>query len=382
MMRIILAGLLMCMPLPAKAEDNEAVMDISAASCILIDNASGSMLYEKSSDTQYPMAGTARWMDVLVSLDSDQEKVKYTVPEGVSFTSGVNLAADTEYSLEDLRYATLLANHDDTAYGVSEVYSDTLDRMNKKAQELDMTDTSFTSVYGAEDGAVTTAHDVAMLARAYTSDDAKVYYAASSYTPKTLPDNTAISRTLMTYDGLTGELDTASTSAGTISVVTAERDGLCLTAAVMQETSADAAHKDITLLLNYGFEHYQNVTIDKDTVGTKEVDIEKGNKIYHVTFSLGSSIQVLMAKDVSPENLNVSIITENENDPDEVSASAVVTQSGKEVGRLEMEKDVETETVEKETGMTRFNRVAAAAAGIFALLFLLKHVSKLIKPQA
>lgn len=370
--------LCLCMPMPAQAQDS---IDISSASCVLIDNGSGARLYEKDSTTPLASAGMGRLMDVMVSMDSNSDTVTYKAGDH-PYKTKIGLTDGAAYNVEDLRYASILANGEDAADALSDLNDDTLQRMNDKAVKIGMTATTYTNTYGYEDGETSTAYDIALLAREFVrNENLKIYYSADRYTPTSFDNNQQLNRTLMSYDGIIGGYETASDQAKTVAAVSAERNGMSLTAAVMGAADKDTAEKELTLLLNYGFDHYKNVTIQKENVADETLDLTRGNTQYHITFSLKTDINVLMAADSDESSLSTSVEYENKDDPDAVNAYLVVKQDGREAGKMKLDKTVKKEKVTKKAGIGFFDGFAIFLAVLFTGLYLLKHLTLAIKPK-
>lgn len=369
-----------CAPLHVQADDTSA-LTLSAASAVLIDTDSGTRLYDVSSTAELAGAGTGRLMDVLVSLDSDSETVTYT-DNGNDYAAKTGLTDGATYETDDLRYAAILGGDEDAADALSQLYDDTLTRMNDKADEIGMTSTVYTNTYGHEDGETTTAYDIALLARQYArNDDLRIYYSASSYTPSSLDNSAEITRDVMSYDGLIGSFETASDAAKTIAVASAERDNTRLTAVVMGVSDKDTARKELTLLLNYGFEHYKSYTIQKEDVEDAALSMDQDNVHYDITFSLGTDINVIMPVDTDTSEITTKVVYENKDDPEKVEAYLAVMKGDSEVGEMQMEKDVVTTRIVNKSAIPVFDIICMAVAAVFVCLFILKYLTLAIKPK-
>lgn len=384
MKKKVLAAVILCLSLmgivPAKAADSDIV--ISASIAILVDTETGAIIYEKDSSTSVAMTGIANLMTLLVSLDCDAEEVTYT-SNGASFRNAFGYTDGETLSLEDLRYAVLVGNYDDAAYALSSAMSDSTTLLNEKASELGMTNTVFTNSYGQADSAqVTTAADIAVLARQFALDSTlKTIYAANSYTPTTFSDNTPFTKTPINYDGLIGNFDTASDETGTVSIASVEKDGMSLTAVVMQASSADTAHSDITELFDYAFDNYKNVVITAESVGTKTVEIQDGDSVAEVTFTLGTDLNALMASSVDESGITTDIEVLDEDSVDDVRAYAVIYLDGSEIGRFTMTKTIESSSSGEIDLIYILDMMCAAVAGGFILLFVIKYASTMLRPK-
>ncbi len=125
--------------LPVHADD----MEIASGHAVLMDTGSGSVLYEKDSQTQVPAGAMAIAMNVLTSAGLQNKK---------------------SYAVADLRAQAMLGGYQDASYALSLLGEDGVKLLNNKAAALSMTKTVFANVTGAADDAqVTTAHDLGLL---------------------------------------------------------------------------------------------------------------------------------------------------------------------------------------------------------------------------
>ena len=122
-MKRVLAGLVVIVCLvggtsPARG----AGPSISAASAILVDGASGRVLYEHNAHERRPIASITKLMTALVAVESTPDlsrevtiKEEYTRAEG----SSMYLREEEVLTLEDLLYGLLLASGNDAALAVA-----------------------------------------------------------------------------------------------------------------------------------------------------------------------------------------------------------------------------------------------------------------------
>lgn len=361
--------------LPVHAED----MEIASGHAVLMDTGSGSVLYEKDSQTQVPAGAMAIAMNVLASYDSTEEKVTF-LSKDESFDTSAGLQNKKSYAVADLRAQAMLGGYQDASYALSLLGEDGVKLLNNKAAALSMTKTVFANVTGAADDAqVTTAHDLGLLGAALDTN-AKDLYGASSYT---LSDDAAVSRDVFSYDGLDGYYYWQDDT-GVSAVASASRDGTRLTAAVMQADSEETAFSDLTKLLDDGYNNFKSVAITKDAVGTKELDIMDNGTNVHVSFALSSDLSVLMAKDADETALTTSIEVMDETSASDCRGYLVISMNGEEMGRFPLTKttseDVSSDASSKKTNV--FGILCAAVTVASALLFVYKYASRLIKPHA
>ena len=84
---------------------------VSAQSAVLIEEESGSVLFEKNADARLPMASTTKIMTALVALEHAAPETVITVPREAVGTEGssIYLFEGEQLTLEQLLWALLLA---------------------------------------------------------------------------------------------------------------------------------------------------------------------------------------------------------------------------------------------------------------------------------
>ena len=120
--------------LPVHADD----MEIASGHAVLMDTGSGSVLYEKDSQTQVPAGAMAIAMNVLASYDSTEEKVTF-LSKDESFDTSAGLQNKKSYAVADLRAQAMLGGYQDASYALSLLGEDGVKLLNNKAAALSMT---------------------------------------------------------------------------------------------------------------------------------------------------------------------------------------------------------------------------------------------------
>lgn len=130
---------------------------------ILIDAATGKVLFEDNADAKGYPASVIKLMDLMIILDGIRAKSltlqdKITVTAAASKIGGsqVYLKENEVFTVDDLLYALMIQSANDAAVALALHYAGTTDAfvemMNKKAQELGMKNTVFHSVHGLPPG--------------------------------------------------------------------------------------------------------------------------------------------------------------------------------------------------------------------------------------
>ena len=246
---LVLAGLL---ALPARA------VSTSAASAILVDGASGRVLYSQDADVERPIASITKLMTALVAVEACPDlsetvtiRPEWTGAEG----SSMYLRAGEELTLEELLYGLLLASGNDAAVAIAGACAGEVDTfvawMNDKAAELGMEHTHFENPNGLDaEGHHSTAADMARLAQAVLEHEelAEIVSAKSfSGAGRTLTNHNKL---LWRYEGCVGLKTGYTDTAGRTLVSAAERDGQRLIAVTLNDRDDWADH---AALFDYGF---------------------------------------------------------------------------------------------------------------------------------
>ncbi len=148
---------------------------------IVVDAATGRVLFEDRADAKGYPASVQKLMDLLIILDklkqgqlSLQDSVPVSAKAAKTGGSQVWLAEKETFSLEEMLYALMVQSANDAAVALAEKVAGStdafVDLMNQKAKELGMANTMFHSVHGLPPGRgqehdVTTARDFAVLCR-------------------------------------------------------------------------------------------------------------------------------------------------------------------------------------------------------------------------
>ena len=138
-------------------------------------------------------------------------------------------------------------------------------RMNQRAQELGMEDTTFLNCTGLPaQGHVTSAHDIALMSRELILNHPAIREYTTIWMDSIRNGEfglTNTNRLVRFYEGTTG-LKTGFTSLAQYCMsATAERDGMELIAVVMKSPSTNQRFDDAKALLDYGFANYTVVSV-------------------------------------------------------------------------------------------------------------------------
>lgn len=277
------------------AEHPELLMDedLVGEACILIEQTTGSVIYEKNADTLMYPASTTKIMTVLLGImacDGDLDQtvtVSYAGSKvGVKAmldpdSSTLGLIEGEEITMRDLLYGTILRSGNDGAIAIAEAVSGSesafVDVMNLYAEAFGMTNTHFMNAHGLHDeNHYTTARDLATLA--YTAMQNDVFAdIAGSVTYNMSATNMQKARTISTghrimlktyngeansyyYEYITGIKSGTTDAAGNCYVGSAEKGGVKLISVVLH-SDRYGVWRDTKRLMEYGFSQYTSMTL-------------------------------------------------------------------------------------------------------------------------
>lgn len=255
--------------------------DIPAESAILIEASTGQVLWAKNPDMITEPASLAKIMVMLLVFEAVERGIAswndrvVTSPYAASIGGSSALLAPGEtFTLYEMMLAIAIASANDATVAVAEHLAVTeaafVEAMNRKAQELGMTNTVFVNADGlpAPEGQrpnQTTARDMAILARELITKYPEVLQMTSmdSYRLRqgtaTRPpfDLVNTNRLFLRYEGADGLKTGWTNAAGYNLVGTAERNGVRLISVVMRTDSDQARAAQTMRLMDYGFENFR-----------------------------------------------------------------------------------------------------------------------------
>ena len=273
-----LAVLLSLFPITA-----QAISD-SATSSILIDTDSNRILYSKNMNEVRSVASISKIMTAIVAIESGKLDKTVTIDESVlkAYGSGIYVKVGEKLTLKDLLYGLMLRSGNDAALAIADYVSGSKEkfvkRMNQKAQELGMKNSTFNNPSGLDEeeekGNYSTAYDMAVLTSyAMQNETFREIVSTKKYTLKT-NKNTYIwynkNKLLTSYEYTTGGKTGFTKKARRTLVSTASKNNLNLVVVTLNDGNDFADHKN---LHEYGFNNYKSYQLLKK--GEITVDGEK-----------------------------------------------------------------------------------------------------------
>jgi len=262
-------------------------LEIDAQSAILMEAATGTVLYEKDADRALPPASVTKIMTLLLVMEAiDSGTLKYEDMIQVSANaasmggSQIYLEQGETMCAEDMIKAVVISSANDAAVALAEHIAGSEEgfvaKMNERAAQLGMVNTKFENTNGLDDTTeshLTSARDIAIMSRELIKHEKILEY--SSTWMDTVRNGefglTNTNRLVRFYNGANG-LKTGSTSKAKFCIsATAKRDGMQLIAVIMASPTRDIRNEAAKKLLDYGFANYAYVSIPAGEMGEIKV---------------------------------------------------------------------------------------------------------------
>ena len=272
-------------------ENTGDFLDLTCESAILIEQTTGTILYEKEAHAQLRPASVTKIMTILLIMEAIHSgqitlDTQVSCSENAASMGGSQIWLEVGESLtvDEMLKAICVVSANDCSVAMAEYIAGTeeafVQKMNDKAKELGMNDTVFKNCHGIdEDGHLTSSYDIALMSKELLNK----YPEITNYTTiwmDTLRDGESelvnTNKLIRTYEGATG-LKTGSTSLALYNLsASATRNELSLIAVVMRAPSSQERVNNAKTLLDYGFSNYEFIkTSSKDEI-VQNVSVQKG----------------------------------------------------------------------------------------------------------
>ena len=262
----LLLGLL---PFSAKAANLEA------KSALLMDVATGTVLYEQNSHEPLAPASVTKVMTMLLIMEAIDSRIiswsdMVTASEEAAAKGGsqVFLKVGESMCVEDMVKSIAVSSANDCACAMAEHLAGSeaafVDTMNARAKELGMEDTHFVNCTGLDDGEDaashrTSAHDIAIMSRELLKNHPDITKFTTIWMDTIRNGEFGLSNTnkmVRFYNGCTGLKTGFTRGAGYCLSASAEREGLQLIAVVMGCETSQKRFTACKSMLDYGFANF------------------------------------------------------------------------------------------------------------------------------
>ena len=259
------------LPSPAAA----AQLDVAGKSALLMDAATGRVLYEKNAHEKLSPASVTKVMTLLLIMEAiDSGKIGWddtvTASDAAAAKGGsqIFLKVGETMTVTDLVKSIAVSSANDAACAMAEhlAGSETafVSQMNDRAAQLGMADTHFVNCTGLDDSAdaathLTSAHDIAIMSRELMANHPDITKFTTIWMDTVRNGTFGLANTnklIRFYPGAIGVKTGYTSKAGFCLSACAQRDGLMLIAVVLGADSSQDRFAACKGLLDYGFANF------------------------------------------------------------------------------------------------------------------------------
>lgn len=344
-------------------EGSDNTLNLESGGAVLIEQTTGQVLYDHNMHEKLRPASVTKVMSILLimeAVDSGQITLQDKVPcsENAAGMGGsqIWLEVGEELTVDEMLKAICVVSANDCTVAMAEYLCGSeeafVSKMNERAKELGMNDTTFKNCHGIdEDGHLTSAYDIALMSRELLNNHPTILNYTTIWMD-TLRDGESelvnTNKLIRNYKGATG-LKTGSTSVALYNLsASATRDGMSLIAVILKAPTTKIRFSEAQKLLDYGFNNYEFKSLAVRGNVLKEADVTKG-VTSKVNLIIENDVGILLKKG-EDKNVSQTInLDENISAPvyeGQKVGEIVFTLNNQEVGRTNI---IAEKTVEKKT---------------------------------
>lgn len=314
---------------------------IGAQAAILMDANTGAILYEKNIHEKLYPASITKLLSTYIAVQECDLNEMVTFSEeavhSINWWEDANMGvyAGSSLTLEEVLYGILVGSANEAAYAIAEHISGNLENfailMNKTAKELGCKNSNFITPNGIHDeNHYTTAYDMALIAKAFFSDDTLTKMSATTRFDVPVTKTQIREGLILTaksqlhpgkpyaYSPLVGTKTGYTDQARQTLVSCAEKNGLKLICVILKEESP-AQFTDTIELFNYGFDNFEALYLNEVTnqysidnhFFTTDVDLLGSSK---TILSLNKNDYIVLPNTISFEDLTSNVTYENKSE--------------------------------------------------------------------
>ena len=325
-------------------------LNLESGGAILIEQKTGQILYEHNMHEKLRPASVTKVMSLLLimeALDSGQisltDKIPCTEDAAGMGGSQIWLEVGEELTVDEMLKAICVVSANDCTVAMADYLCGSqeafVQKMNERAKELGMNDTTFKNCHGIdEDGHVTSAYDIALMSRELLNNHPSIMNYTTIWMDTLRNGESELVNTnklIRNYKGATG-LKTGSTSVALYNLsASATRDGLSLIAVIMKAPTTKIRFAEAQKLLDYGFSNYQYKLIARGGDILKEIEVNKG-VTPKLNLVIENDVGILVKKGEDKNVEQIVNIDENISAPitqGQKLGEMIFTLNGQEIGR-------------------------------------------------
>ena len=298
MRRICIFCLVAALLLPFVPRAGAVELDVAGKSALLMDAATGTVLYEKNAHEALPPASVTKVMTLLLIMEAvDSGKIRWedmvTASESAATKGGsqIYLKVGESMSVSDMVKSIAVSSANDCACAMAEHIAGSesafVDMMNTRAAQLGMNDTHFVNCTGLDDDPdakdhKTSAYDIAVMSRQLLVNHPDIKKFTTIWMDTVRNGEFGLSNTnklIRFYSGATGLKTGFTSGAGYCLSATAEREGMELIAVVMGCETSNIRTAACKAMLDYGFANYAVVAPEPEGEASVPVKLGEGQVV-------------------------------------------------------------------------------------------------------
>ena len=279
MRRIFMVLLALCLALPLGLRAGAAELEVAGKSALLMDAATGTVLYEKNAHEPLPPASVTKVMTMLLIMEAiDSGKIGWndtvTASETAAAKGGsqIYLKVGETMTVSDMVKSIAVSSANDCACAMAEHLAGSeqafVAQMNARAKELGMEHTHFVNCTGLDDEPeasqhLTCAYDIAVMSRQLLANHPDIKKFTTIWMDTVRDGSFGLANTnkmVRFYQGATGLKTGFTAKAGYCLSASAQREGMELIAVVMGAESSKDRFATCKQLLDYGFANFALVS--------------------------------------------------------------------------------------------------------------------------
>lgn len=311
----------------AQTETKDTGLEITSTSAVVIEGATGSVIFEKNKDEKLRPASITKIMTLLLIFEAvDSGKIKLTDEVSVSEYaasmggSQVYLEPNETQTVETMIKCISIASANDASVAMAEhiAGSETefVKQMNEKAKELGMLNTNFVNCCGLDvDNHYSSAYDVALMSKELITKHPEISKYSTVWMDTIIHTTqkgqsefglTNTNKLIKSYNGITG-LKTGSTGLAKYCLsATANRGGMDLIAVVMAAPETKIRFREASKLLDYGFANCSIFSDENKDLAVVPIPVKKGVE-KDVAYRVNDKFSYLCLKGTNPADITKSV---------------------------------------------------------------------------
>ncbi|USK32411.1 D-alanyl-D-alanine carboxypeptidase [Bacillus sp. F19] len=344
---VALSTMILTIASPALAEEGSVKLADQARSAVLIERDTGNILYDKNSDEKLPPASMTKIMTMLLimeEIDKGQlkmdEKVRTSEYAASMGGSQIFLEPGEEMTVNEMLKGIAIASGNDASVAMAERISGSEDafveKMNKRAKELGLKNTSFQNPTGLpEKEHYSTAHDMAVMAKELLKFEGITKY-TGQYEDYLRQDTDKkfwlvnTNRLVKFYKGVDGVKTGFTNEAKYCLTATAKKGNMRVIAVIMGAPTPKDRNAQVTKMLDYAFSQYETHPLFKRNEVVAKMKISKGNS-KNLNLVTSEPISVLTKRGGSVKDITQEVVMKQN--------LQAPLKKGDELGKLILKKD-------------------------------------------